>query len=138
MIVIKNHYLFDWALDMQKSFSYAELSVILISLFGRRSNLLPNCIGVFFMTVTKVRLASAVQKRLGFSRKNSSLLIDSFFETIKKTLTSGENICISRFGKFSVKEVGSGKNPKQSNSDVLNREITFKCSPVLSKKMNGE
>ena len=90
------------------------------------------------MAVTKARLAVAVQKRLGFSRKKSSLLIDAFVETFKETLVSGENICISRFGKFSVENIGSGRNRNQGNSDVLNRMITFKCSPVLREKLNGK
>ena len=88
------------------------------------------------MAVTKARLAVAIQVRLGLSGKKSSLLIDAFVETIKETLTSGEDILITRFGKFSVEHVGSGRNRSQGNSDVLNRMITFKCSPVLRKKLN--
>jgi len=90
------------------------------------------------MAVTKARLAIAVQKRLGLSRKKSSLLIDAFVETIKKALTSGEDILITRFGKFSVEDVGSGRNRNPGKSGALNRMITFKCSPVLRKKLNGK
>jgi integration host factor subunit alpha len=90
------------------------------------------------MTVTKAHLAGAIQKRLGIPRKKASFLIDSFLEILKETLESGDEILISRFGKFSVKEVGRDGTRRQGNSDVLNRMVTFRCSPVLQKKLNGK
>ncbi len=89
------------------------------------------------MTVTKARLASAIQKRLGFSRKKSSFLLDSLLEIIKENLESGHDILISRFGKFTVKAVNRNRNRDCVDSDVFNRMVTFRCSPVLREKLNG-
>jgi len=90
------------------------------------------------MTVTKARLASAIQKRLGFSKKKSSFLLDSLLEIMKENLESGHDILISRFGKFTVKKVNRNRIRNGADSDVFNRMVSFRCSPVLKRKLNGK
>ena len=90
------------------------------------------------MTVTKAQLADSVHKRVGLGKSSSTRLICSLFEIMKGTLAGGENILISGFGKFSVngrkvKGRGPGKSQRQP---YFGKEITFKCSPVLSDKIN--
>ena len=62
-------------------------------------------------------------------------------ETIKKTLENGEDVLISGFGKFLVKEKKerNGRNPATGNSLILDarRLVTFKCSGKLREKING-
>jgi integration host factor subunit alpha len=63
-------------------------------------------------------------------------------EIIKSTLESGEDVLISGFGKFEVKEKNArrGRNP-QTGSDLMlgaRRVVIFKCSGVLREKMNGK
>ena len=68
-------------------------------------------------------------------------LVESLLEIIKHTLESGEDVLISGFGKFCVrdKKKRKGRNP-QTGQDAMLRErrvITFKISEVLRKKING-
>ena len=62
-------------------------------------------------------------------------------ETIKKTLENGEDVLISGFGKFLVKEKNErrGRNPATGNNLILDarRLVTFKCSGKLREKING-
>lgn len=90
------------------------------------------------MTVTKAHLAGALQKRLNLSRKKSSILIDSLLEIMKENLESGHDILISRFGKFTLKEISRKSSRNRRDPGVSNRMVTFKCSPVLRKKLNGK
>ena len=64
----------------------------------------------------------------------------SLLEIIKQTLESGEDILISGFGKFCVKEKKErkGRNPATGNDMTLEgrRVVTFKCSGKLKEKLN--
>jgi len=72
------------------------------------------------MTVTKAKLIDHLCRNSNFSRDESSTTIESLLEIIKKTLESGEDILISGFGKFIVKEKSErrGRNPATGN-DLL-------------------
>jgi len=59
---------------------------------------------------------------------------------IKTTLESGEDVLISGFGKFSVKQKAKrkGRNPATGKDMMLKRRgvVTFKCSGLLRAKLN--
>ena len=55
------------------------------------------------MTRTKHDIVEQVYNELGFPKNQSIEIVESLFELIKKTLESGEDVMISGFGKFSVK-----------------------------------
>jgi len=69
-------------------------------------------------------------------------LVGSLFEIMKATLVSGEDILISGFGKFCVKDKNDrrGRNPSTGEDMMLEarREVTFKCSRPLKQKLNGK
>ena len=92
------------------------------------------------MTVTKSHLIDHLYGKSSFSREESSATIESLLEIIKRTLESGEDVLISRFGKFIVKEKSKrrGRNPATGNDLTLNarRIVTFKCSNNLREKLN--
>ena len=94
------------------------------------------------MTLTKTDLIDSIYNQVGLSRNKSIQLIDSLLETIKKTLENGEDVLISGFGKFSLKEKNErkGRNPQTGEDLMLDakRVVTFKCSPVLREKINRE
>ena len=94
------------------------------------------------MTLTKAHIAKTIHNRLGFTNVRSSQLVDSLLETIKRTLENGEDILISGFGKFSVKEKNErkGRNP-QTREDLMlgeRRMVRFRCSRRLTDKINGK
>jgi integration host factor subunit alpha len=67
-------------------------------------------------------------------------VVERLFEIIKETLEIGENILISGFGKFVVREKAArrGRNP-QTTEDLhlrARRVVIFKTSGVLRKKIN--
>ncbi len=93
------------------------------------------------MALTKADLVEKISVN-GLSRKQSSEVMENLLELMKKTLESGENVLISRFGKFCVKEKNRrrGRNPATGENLYLDarRVVTFQCSGVLKDKINGE
>ena len=61
------------------------------------------------MPLTKQDLVEQVYNEIGFPKNQSTEIIGSLFEIIKKTLESGEDVMISGFGKFCIKEKKNGK-----------------------------
>jgi len=92
------------------------------------------------MTVTKTDLTSSIHNRLDLSKSQASHLVESLLEKIKKTLASGEDILISGFGKFRVKDkkTRKGRNPQTGEDLMLDgrRVVTFRYSSALREKMN--
>jgi len=94
------------------------------------------------MTLTKAHLTDSIRKGLGMHNSRSSELLTSLFEIMKATLGNGEDILISGFGKFCVKDKidRRGRNPSTGQDMMLEarRVETFKCSPPLKQKLNGK
>ena len=92
------------------------------------------------MALTKSDIVAAVHE-LGFTKKKSVDVIESLLEIIKKALETSEDVLISGFGKFCVKQKGSrrGRNPATGQDLILRerRVVTFKCSGKLRNKING-
>jgi integration host factor subunit alpha len=92
------------------------------------------------MTLTKADLVDALYEVLDFRRVESLQTVESLLEIIKQTLENGEDVLISGFGKFCVKEKAQrkGRNPATGDDLILSprKVVTFKCSPVLREKMN--
>ena len=57
-----------------------------------------------FMTLTKVDIVKSVAKENGFSESRSKEVVETLLELIKGTLASGEDVMISGFGKFCVRD----------------------------------
>jgi integration host factor subunit alpha len=94
------------------------------------------------MTLTKEDLKKAIQDNLDIPKTQSNTLIESFLETIKSSLESGEDVMISGFGKFSVqnKKERRGRNPKTGEDIVIEprKVVAFSCSGKLGERMNGK
>jgi integration host factor subunit alpha len=93
------------------------------------------------MTLTKENLVKAIRFNLGYPKSESTKLVESLLEIIKKRLESGENVLITGFGKFCVKDKRerTGRNPATGGHMMLGsrRVVTFRCSSALRKKING-
>ena len=92
------------------------------------------------MTLTKARIAEAISKEVGYSRMQSLELVNTLFEIIKQTLEQGEDVLISNFGKFSVRDKRQrrGRNPHTGAALLLEprKVVTFKWSGKLRDKIN--
>lgn len=91
------------------------------------------------MTLTKADLVQGVAGE-GFNRKVAAKIVETLLEKIKASLETGEDVLISGFGKFCVREKKKrrGRNPATGQDLILKarKVTTFKCSPVLAKRMN--
>ena len=92
------------------------------------------------MAMTKSDIIKQVEA-LGFNRKKSTSILENLLEIIKSNLSSGEDVLISGFGKFCVKEKspGRGRNPATGEDLILEarRVVTYKSSGKLRKKINA-
>ena len=93
------------------------------------------------MTITKASLINAICNNSNFPKQESISAVESLFEIIKKTLASGEDILISGFGKFCLKDKKErkGRNPETGGDMKLRarRIVTFKCSNLMRDRLNG-
>ena len=92
---------------------------------------------------TKYELVQAVYTRLGgFSKKEAADLVDLIFELMKETMGRGENIKISGFGNFVMrdKKKRQGRNPQTGEPITISarRVLTFKPSQLLKGALNDE
>jgi len=91
-------------------------------------------------TVTRADLAEAVYEEVGLSRNESSDLVESVLSEISKSLIEGENVKISSFGSFTIREKGEriGRNPKTGvEVPILPRKVlVFRASHVLKDRVN--
>ena len=93
------------------------------------------------MTLTKPDIIKEIRTSTKFSRKQSIKTFETLLEIIKQTLESGEDIIISGFGRFCVKEKAErrGRNPATGDDMMITpmRVVTFKCSGKLRDRVNG-
>ena len=92
------------------------------------------------MTLTKALIINAIANQIGFPKNHSSEIVETVLEIIKRTLDSGEDVLISGYGRFCVKEKRQRKarNPATGEDMILapRRVVTFKCSGKLRDKLN--
>ena len=93
------------------------------------------------MTLTKVHLVDSIAEQNGFTKKQSTETVETILELIKSTLAAGEDVLISGFGKFCIKEKRErkGRNPSTGGDMMLRPRsvVTFRCSGILRKQING-
>ena len=97
--------------------------------------------GVFFtMALTKADIINTVQADEGLTKQQSTDIIETLIEIIKNTLQSGEDVLISGFGKFCIRDKNErkGRNPATGDDLMLapRRVVTFKCSGKLRDRIN--
>ena len=93
------------------------------------------------MTLTKADIVKSIKEQFGFTKNQSVETVETLSEIIKKTLGSGEDILISGFGRFCVKEKAErrGRNPATGDDLMLapRKVVTFRCSGKLREMVNG-
>lgn len=93
------------------------------------------------MTLTKANLVQAVCKNHPSLAKNQAEgLVEEFIALVKDSLIKGEDLLLSGFGKFNVKdkEPRRGRNPQTGDELILDarRVVTFKPSGILRGRIN--
>ena len=93
------------------------------------------------MSLTKPQIVDTISEANGFTKQRSSEILESLLEIIKGTLSSGEDVLVSGFGKFCIKEKDDrlGRNPSTGEKMMIGsrRVVTFKCSGRLRRDLNA-
>lgn len=92
------------------------------------------------MALTKEKIIDSIYNQAGLSKNQARRVVKSVLEIIKRSLGKGENLLISGFGKFVVKDKAArrGRNP-QTKKDLqlrARRVVAFRTSGVLRRKIN--
>jgi len=90
--------------------------------------------------MTKADIVEQINEKVGFSKKDSAELAEAVFDIIKTTLESGQNLKISGFGNFEVKQKNNRRGRNPQTGEVITIEarkiLTFKPSNLLKQAMN--
>lgn len=93
------------------------------------------------MAITKKELIDLIYDKMRIPRSECYKLVESFFDIIKDELIRGNDVMISRFGRWSVKKksIRKGRNPQTGESTIIRarKVITFKCSHMVRKELNS-
>jgi integration host factor subunit alpha len=92
------------------------------------------------VALTKEQIINRVCDETDMPRGTSRRLVENTLEIIKSTLESGEDMLVSGFGKFVVKQKAPrrGRNP-QTNDDIIlpaRKVVVFRTSGVLRTRIN--
>jgi len=94
------------------------------------------------MALTKADIAENIRSQLNLTKTQSVDCVETLLKIMKETLTSGDDVLISGFGKFCVnsKRARRGRNPATGSDMMLSarKVVTFKCSGKLRRKINGK
>ena len=92
--------------------------------------------------MTKKELSDIIHIKIGLSRRESSEIVEFFFETVKDKLSRGEGVKIPGFGSFRLqkRKARKGRNPATGDSIVISNRtvVTFKPSRFLRDSINEE
>lgn len=99
--------------------------------------------GVFMSntTLTRADLTEAIYEEIGLSRNESAALVESVLDEVSSCLVDGENVKISSFGSFLVRQKNGrmGRNPKTGEEVPIDprRVLVFRPSQVMKDRINS-
>lgn len=92
-------------------------------------------------TLTRADLADAINRKTGLSRAESLGLVESILGHMSDALANGENVKISGFGTFLLRDKAQriGRNPKTGVEVPITprRVMTFRASQLLKERVTG-
>jgi integration host factor subunit alpha len=92
-------------------------------------------------TLTRADLADAINRKMGLSRAESLGLVESILGHMSDALANGENVKISGFGTFLLRDKAQriGRNPKTGVEVPITprRVMTFRASQLLKERVTG-
>jgi len=90
-------------------------------------------------TLTRADLAETINNKMGFSRSESLTLVEKILEHMCHALSEGENVKISGFGSFVLRDKRErvGRNPKTGVEVPITprRVLTFRASQKLKDRV---
>jgi integration host factor subunit alpha len=93
-------------------------------------------------TLTRAAIADAMHHSLGLSRAESLEMVESILSLMCEALGRGENVKISGFGTFLLRDKGErvGRNPKTGVEVPITprRVLTFRSSQILKQRVTSE
>ena len=92
------------------------------------------------MALTKIQIVESIHNEIGLPKNKSTEIVETLLDIIKGTLASGEDVMISNFGRFCVKEKAErkGRNPATGDDLMLEprKVVTFRCSGKFRERIN--
>jgi len=90
-------------------------------------------------TLTRMDLSEAIFREVGLSRNDASQMVESVLDHMSDALVRGEQVKISSFGTFSVRDKTAriGRNPKTGEEVPINprRVLTFRPSHLMKDRV---
>lgn len=90
--------------------------------------------------LTRKELTETLSEKLGFSQSSCSQLVDSFLDSMKQSMVSGESIKLVHFGTFTVrnKSPRRGRNPRTGETITIKKRqaVSFRPSKKLREMVN--
>ena len=93
------------------------------------------------MSLTKAEIANRLFDEVGLNKREAKEFVDSYFEIIKSALEGGENVKLSGFGNFQLrdKKERPGRNPKTGEEIPISarRVVTFRPGQKLRARVEA-
>ncbi|WP_088328428.1 integration host factor subunit alpha [Lacimicrobium sp. SS2-24] len=93
------------------------------------------------MALTKADMAEHLFEKLGINKRDAKELVEAFFEEVREALESGEQVKLSGFGNFDLREKNErpGRNPKTGEDIPIKarRVVTFRPGQKLKSRVES-
>jgi integration host factor subunit alpha len=93
------------------------------------------------MSLTKAEIADRLFEEVGLNKREAKEFVDAFFEAIKDALEGGENVKLSGFGNFQLRQKNQrpGRNPKTGEEIPISarRVVTFRPGQKLRARVEA-
>ena len=94
------------------------------------------------MALTKADLAECLYNELGLNKREAKEFVELFFERIRSTLSGGDQVKLSGFGNFGLRDKSArpGRNPKTGEEIPISarRVVTFRASHKLKERVEKQ
>ncbi len=93
------------------------------------------------MSLTKADMANRLFEEVGLNKREAKEFVDAYFETVREALENGENVKLSGFGNFQLREKNQrpGRNPKTGEEIPISarRVVTFRPGQKLRARVEA-
>ncbi|GAA0346850.1 integration host factor subunit alpha [Bowmanella denitrificans] len=91
------------------------------------------------MALTKADMAEHLFEKLGINKRDAKDMVEAFFEEVREALESGEQVKLSGFGNFDLRQKNErpGRNPKTGEDIPIKarRVVTFRPGQKLKSRV---